>query len=185
MSKKKWGKLAMTPNGKGLGEEVGNVCGARYMVHGEQALPYSILNPIQSHIDRLWLFGPDRSGSEPNSTKIIDKERGGGLGVPVIRQYRPKVTGYLHARESRSVLTLRGRRNYNRDTGRKLVKRGVRCVRRSGWIGRGDGAEVERASGYGSGVGSREVGAVCYTGQNHSGGADHTGVVWVGTGIRE
>jgi hypothetical protein len=69
-------------DGKDFGEEVGGVNEAGKEDKMEELLAGPLLEPIESHVDRLELFRPNRRSRKTNRTLVVhEEERGRLLGV--------------------------------------------------------------------------------------------------------
>jgi hypothetical protein len=69
-------------DGKDFGEEVGGVNKARKKDKTEELLAGPLLEPIESHVDRLGLLRPNRRSRKTDRTLVVHKEeRGRLLGV--------------------------------------------------------------------------------------------------------
>ena len=60
-------------DGKDLGEEVGGVDQAGEEYKAEKILAYPLLQPIETHVDRLGLLRANRRGRKTNRAFVIDE----------------------------------------------------------------------------------------------------------------
>ena len=66
---------------EGFGHEISAIEGARNEAYTKQILAYTITDPVKAHINALRHFWGDGRVRQANSTFIISKYVGGGLGV--------------------------------------------------------------------------------------------------------
>ena len=63
----------MAVDGKDLGEEVGGVDQAGEEYKAEKILAYPLLQPIETHVDRLGLLRANRRSRKTNRAFVIDE----------------------------------------------------------------------------------------------------------------